>query len=544
MSLLFISHSSKDNFEAIALRDWLASEGWDNVFLDLDPERGIAAGERWERALHQAANRCQAVVFLVSGNWLASGWCVKEYQLARGLNKKLFAALIDPEKTIGSLPEELTGVWQIVDLVHGQDLQLFPTKAPGSYEERHIAYSQAGLARLKHGLVKAGLDARFFAWPPENEPDRAPYRGLKPLEAKDAGVYFGRDAPIVEAIDRLRGLRAGAPPRLFVILGASGAGKSSFLRAGLLPRLERDDAQFIPLPAVRPARAALSGEAGLVNAFAEIMPSHARAELRAATQAGAAKLQPLLAELVEGSVARRVAGDETERSPTIVMAVDQAEELFRAEGREESDALLALLAGLAAGDDPAVTVVFAIRSDSYDALQNAKALEGMPQAAFPLLPMPRGAYQEVIEGPARRIVEGGKLEIEPALTQQLLVDIEAGAGDALPLLAFTLEQLYLDYRQTGALRLSDYERSGDSKARSTLRSGERSSARTRTRAFPATTKRGSSCSGAGSSRGSPASIPTARCHGATSPAALTFRRNRYHCSISWPKSGFCRATRA
>ena len=75
--------------------------------------------------------------------------------------------------------------------------------------------------------------------------------------------------------------------------------------------------------------------------------------------------------------------------------------------------------------------------------------------------MPRGAYQEVIEGPARRVEEaGGKLAIEPALTERLLVDIEAGAGDALPLLAFTLEQLYLDYRQTGALRLTDYERFG------------------------------------------------------------------------------------
>lgn len=107
MSRIFFSHSSKDKFEAIALREWLASEGWNDVFLDLDPERGIAAGERWERALHAAANLCEAVMFLVSANWLESGWCLKEYSLARGLNKKLFAALIDPAKEIGSLPAEL-----------------------------------------------------------------------------------------------------------------------------------------------------------------------------------------------------------------------------------------------------------------------------------------------------------------------------------------------------------------------------------------------------------------------------------------------------
>src|SRR5271163_2009164 len=83
MSSIFLSHASEDNFEAVALCDWLAREGWDDVFLDLDPERGIAAGERWERALHEQANRCEAVIFLVSANWLASGWCLREYSLAR-----------------------------------------------------------------------------------------------------------------------------------------------------------------------------------------------------------------------------------------------------------------------------------------------------------------------------------------------------------------------------------------------------------------------------------------------------------------------------
>ena len=62
MSKIFLSHSSRDNFEALALARWLAENGWSEVFLDLDPERGIAAGERWERALHAAAQRCEAVV--------------------------------------------------------------------------------------------------------------------------------------------------------------------------------------------------------------------------------------------------------------------------------------------------------------------------------------------------------------------------------------------------------------------------------------------------------------------------------------------------
>jgi len=72
MTRIFLSHSSQDNFETRALVDWLAEEGWRDVFLDIDPERGVAAGQRWERALHQAADRCEAVLFLLTRAWFKS----------------------------------------------------------------------------------------------------------------------------------------------------------------------------------------------------------------------------------------------------------------------------------------------------------------------------------------------------------------------------------------------------------------------------------------------------------------------------------------
>jgi hypothetical protein len=81
VSLIFLSHSSANNAAAVALRDWLVAEGWDELFFDRDPERGIVAGERWERALNEAANRCEAVLFLVSRAWLSSDWCLKEFIL-------------------------------------------------------------------------------------------------------------------------------------------------------------------------------------------------------------------------------------------------------------------------------------------------------------------------------------------------------------------------------------------------------------------------------------------------------------------------------
>ena len=75
MSRLFICHSGHNDDWALALRDWLMREGWsgeNDIFLDIDSQRGIAAGEKWVKALEDAATRCEAVLFLVSEVWLAS----------------------------------------------------------------------------------------------------------------------------------------------------------------------------------------------------------------------------------------------------------------------------------------------------------------------------------------------------------------------------------------------------------------------------------------------------------------------------------------
>jgi tetratricopeptide (TPR) repeat protein len=465
MSRVFLSHSSANNAEAVAIRDWLAAEGWNDVFLDLDPERGIRAGERWERTLNEAASRCEAVLFLVSRAWLASRWCLKEFNLAHKLNKRLFGVQIEAIP-VAELPQDLTGTWQLVDLAAGQDHLMMRVILPRTHEEAHVTFSNEGLARLRNGLSLAGLDARFFAWPPESDPDRPPYHGLKPLEAEDAGIFFGRDAPIVEAIDTLRGLRDGAAPRVLVILGASGAGKSSFLRAGLLPRLARDDRNFLALPVIRPERAAISGENGLLKSIETQLAKEGiprpRSEIRNAMTAGASALRPLLRALVDKVFAAMPTEETGAKRPALVLAIDQAEELFFGEGATEGEMLLALISELVRQDDPDIIALFTIRSDSYDRLEIAKPLAGVRQQTFALLPMPRGAYQTVIEGPAARLQETRrKLTIEPRLTQQLLEDIEKGGGsDALPLLAFTLEQLCLEYGGGGTLKLADYQAFG------------------------------------------------------------------------------------
>src|SRR6476660_4245414 len=164
MARLFISHSSANNDKAVEVRDWLARNGWDDVFLDLDPERGIVAGQRWKEALQKAAYRCEVVLALVSKEWLASGWCKSEIDAARLMGKKVMAALVNVDKSAVPL-----------DLIDEQFVDL--TGDPQAYR------------RLKEGLKRSGLDPTTFPF----DADRPPYPGFAYLEEKDAAVFFGRD---------------------------------------------------------------------------------------------------------------------------------------------------------------------------------------------------------------------------------------------------------------------------------------------------------------------------------------------------------------
>ena len=65
MSRIFLSHSSRDNVEALALRDWLFGQGWNDVFVDVDPVRALVAADRWQTALGATIGRCRAMIFLL-----------------------------------------------------------------------------------------------------------------------------------------------------------------------------------------------------------------------------------------------------------------------------------------------------------------------------------------------------------------------------------------------------------------------------------------------------------------------------------------------
>jgi WD40 repeat protein len=466
VSRLFLSHSSKNDDWAIALRDWLVRERWSaeaDIFLDLDPDRGIVAGEKWRNALEEAATRCEAVLFLVSEAWLASKWCWDEFQLAKERNKKLFALLIE-NVPLQTLPNGLTAEWQVVPLL-GEPSERFVAVHPHTQQQFPVHIAKSGLARLKRGLEKAGLRAETF----ELQPDpagpfgwRAVYRGLEALEPQDAAVFFGRDADIVRGIDALRGLASRKSSRLLVILGASGAGKSSYLRGGLWPRLLRDDSQWVPMRAIRSGRGgAVEGNEGLLAALEDVHTRFALQTTRAALRESVATPEAFvrLLQNLRQAAARRAHLDQ-EPFPLPVLCLDQGEEMFAADAGAESASFLGL--SRAAIDSGEALLLVTIRSDAYSLMQSAPAFADVDQVPLSLGPVPQGEIGRVIREPAealRRKAGPKAPTFDPAVVEQLQQEI-AGEPDALPILAFVLQRLMREHTGLAVIGLAELEQTG------------------------------------------------------------------------------------
>jgi WD40 repeat protein len=476
MYRIFISHSSLEDRQATALKRWLVQQDpplANEIFLDSDRRTGIRPGKRWKDELQRVMQQCEAVICLLSANWHASLECQTEFRTAENLNKRIFPARLEPhtvhedERIKGITRDDITSDWHRVDLF-GDGEQ---TEIQFDEEGSPVVFLKDGLLGLKDEIIEKGIGAASFVWPPPDQPDRAPYRGWQPLDEIDAAVYFGRDAQIIRSLDALRGMRHPGIGTMFVILGPSGAGKSSFLRAGLLPRLRRDDRQFVVLDKiVRPESMALTGDNGLAES---IKSTRARlglsepqlGDIKEACRSDTGRVHELLSGIREA--ASRPSPQESEddsQLPTVVIPLDQAEELFTADAAGEAGRFLELIGELLDemnANDVGLIVAVTIRTDHHEALQTAKPLADVKGVVFDdLKPMPRNQFKEVILGPAQRATEGGrKLAITADLVEQLLADCEEGA-DTLPLLALTLARLYKDYGDDGILGLDEYTRMG------------------------------------------------------------------------------------
>src|SRR4029077_12514316 len=177
MSRVFLSHSSRDSRQAVAVKAWLIEQERglsDEIYLDVDPHTGIRPGARWKQALQQANARCEVVICLLSAHWEASPECKTEFRYAETLNKAIVVARLEPLPDTG-----ITSEWQRCDLFVGE----------GSHTEisidsgEPVVLAAEGLQRLLNGLRALGIGAEHFRWPPPDDPARPPDRGWGTPEA-------------------------------------------------------------------------------------------------------------------------------------------------------------------------------------------------------------------------------------------------------------------------------------------------------------------------------------------------------------------------
>jgi WD40 repeat protein/DNA-binding SARP family transcriptional activator len=236
-----------------------------------------------------------------------------------------------------------------------------------------------------------------------------PFKGLASFDVEDAEYFFGRERLVAELAARL----VGAP--LLAIVGASGSGKSSVLRAGLLPALAGG---VLPGSAERRQIVIRPGE-------------HPLKELN------------------------RAGADVPDDSRT-VLAVDQFEEVFTAcRDERERAAFMASLVHAAQDVHGRCVVVLAVRADHYERCAAYPELSSLLAANHVLVTsMRRDELIQAVERPARRV----GLRVEPELTDALVADVEAAPG-ALPLLSAALLELW-QQRDGRRLRHAVYERAG------------------------------------------------------------------------------------
>ncbi|MBT8079149.1 MAG: TIR domain-containing protein [Gammaproteobacteria bacterium] len=247
MSSIFISHSSSDNAIARELERRLERQGHASVFLDLDPEKGIVGGQSWERTLYRKIRACRAVIALVTDDYVKSHWCFAEIALARMEGKFVFALKVDPLSPDTRMPSILTEKQYI-------DLRSDP---------------EDGFNRLWRGLRRVDVLGVKGEW----DPKESPYLGFDSFQEKHAPLFFGREDEARAGVEMLE----RGSPGLIMTLGPSGSGKSSLVRAAIIPRLRRLEDRWLVVEPFRPGRDPFAALASaLFDTFRRYAPDAAK----------------------------------------------------------------------------------------------------------------------------------------------------------------------------------------------------------------------------------------------------------------------------
>ena len=259
-----------------------------------------------------------------------------------------------------------------------------------------------------------------------------PHRGLDAFRETDSNLFFGRDDMIRKLWTRFHALQRGQAPRILPILGASGSGKSSLVRAGLVPELVRQPMEGMREPKVLVLRPGANPLQRLAYAVTRATPPGGDG-----TAPNPHAAHPDAVDALHRA-AQAGGGVETR----VVIFVDQLEELYMECTSEAARAaFLATLAHAASQPDGVVSVVFAMRSDFASSVRaDVTFAAAVRESALRVAPMSGNQLTEAIEGPARLL----KHPWPTGLAASLVLQCEGRSG-ALPLLQFALKRLWAEH---------------------------------------------------------------------------------------------------
>ncbi len=327
---------------------------------------------------------------------------------------------------------------------------------PSDFRKQFEQHLRDRLTQVLEELPKPRPTDDETAPAPEEVWEDNPYPGLEAFAMDQAAIFFGRGVEV----DHLLEAVAKSKPRFLCVVGGSGCGKSSLVRAGLIPRLrggalpgsehwlevtfkpgERGGDPFLAL--AYPLKQALGISGVSEQALAD--------ELRANPNALIERLK--LKQSADGG------------PTTLLLFVDQFEELFprtpqdvseasgapKANRAEEAKRFTGLLSDAAV--DPGIQVLATLRSDFYERAVEDENLEPLLRGTgtFPLGKPGVGAMREMIVRPAQL----AGIEVEDPLVERLLDDTATAPG-GLALLAFALSELYRQFGKSGRLRHDEY----------------------------------------------------------------------------------------
>jgi WD40 repeat protein/DNA-binding SARP family transcriptional activator/class 3 adenylate cyclase len=288
--------------------------------------------------------------------------------------------------------------------------------------------------------ARRALDPATIA-APRRVDERNPYKGLRAFTEADAHDFFGREELTRRLVTGLAG--AGPGSRFLAVVGPSGGGKSSLVRAGLVPAI-RDGAAF--------------GNAE-PPFIAEMFPgAHPIDQLEAALFRIAVRSVPGLHDRLDsGSRGLLEAADLVAPGPAeVVLVVDQFEEAFTLTADErERELFLESLRVAAADPDSRLRVIVTLRADFYDRpLLYPRFGELLAERTEAVPPLTPDELEQAIRGPAESV----GVRPEHGLVAEMIADVAHQPG-ALPLLQYALTELF-ERRDDDRLTLAAYREIG------------------------------------------------------------------------------------